>query len=68
MGQSLVLDLVVLDADEHPVDVETTTEEDGRKELLGVNLPAGDQFFVEVQAVNTSGVNSLSYNLTVSSD
>lgn len=68
MGQGLVLDLVVLDSEEDPVDAEMTVQEAGRQELIAVNLPAGEEFFVEVQAVNTSGVGSLSYNLTVAVD
>lgn len=65
MGQGFRLDLVLLDSDEQPIDVETTQEETGWKELTGVDLLTGEQFFVEIQAVNTSGVSSLSYNLTV---
>jgi len=68
MGQGLVLDLVVLDSDEQLVDAEMTVQEAGEKELIGVNLPAGEEFFVEVQAVDTSGVNFLSYTLTVAVD
>lgn len=66
MGQGFDLDLVLLDSDQQVVGMGTpggTLRK--REELTGVNLTAGEQYFVEVQAVDTTGVDSLNYNLTV---
>jgi len=65
MGQGFDLDLVLLDSDGSRIGTGTPQENPEHTELLTVDLAAGEQFFVEAQAVDTSGVNSLNYNLTV---
>ncbi len=65
MERGLDLDLVLfdsageLDAARNPVPGHET------EELAGVNLDTGEQLFVEVQAIHTTGVTDLSYSLGV---
>lgn len=65
-GQGFELDLVLLHSDGRPIGTGTPQGNPEQAELLTVDLAAGEQFFVEAQAVDTSGVNSLNYNLKVS--
>lgn len=66
MGQGLALALFLLDSDKLEIDRGTPQGNPQERELLtGVNLTAGEQYFVEVQAVDTTRVDSLNYNLTV---
>lgn len=66
MGQGFDLDLFLLDSEEQVVGTGTPQGvPHDKEELTDVNLTADEQFFIEVQAVDTSGVDSLNYNLTV---
>lgn len=66
MGQGFDLDLVLFDSEDEfvakGVPVGMPHDEES---LEGFDLPDGEQFFVEVQAVNTSEIDFLNYNLTV---
>jgi len=67
MEQGFDLDLVLLDSELRPIGMGKPGANPSEEELLGgVELPASEQFYVEVQALNTSGVSSLNYNLIVS--
>jgi len=66
MTLDLDLDLLLLDSDDQVVDSATTRGEPHAEEMItDVNLAAGQEFFIEVRAIDTEGVESLSYNLTV---
>jgi len=66
MEQGLDLNLVLRDSDQRQIGMGTPGEDPAKQEALtGIELTAGEQYFVEVQAVNTSGVDSLNYNLMV---
>ena len=69
MGQGFDLDLLLLDSDQQFVDMgEPGGALRKREELTDVNLTADEQFFIEVQAVDTvdtTDVIRLNYNLTV---
>ena len=66
MEQGLDLNLVLRDSSQRQIGTGTPGGNPAKEEVLtSVELTAGEQFFVEVQAVNTSGVDSLNYNLRV---
>ena len=63
MMQGFDLDLVLLD--ESKAEVARGTMGGQNETLAGVELTAGEQFFVEVRAVNTFGVNDLNYDVVI---
>lgn len=63
MMRGLDLNLAILDSGEGVIALGSMGNEEER--LAGIDLDAGELFFVEVRAINTDGVNSLNYTLRV---